>query len=186
MSPLPPKKKTTNKGCKGTKGSSLVSLVSSRAATQPTLRGRALRLLARRDWSREALRKRLLSAPIDDAECTDATEVDALLDDFAARGWLSDARYAEAIVRSRQSRYGKTAIARRLKQAGVTDDDAATALAVIDDEQEFQTAVTLLRRKFREPPTGKKETARQVRFLQARGYSLRLALRALKESAAQE
>ena len=188
MSPLPPTKKTTNKGSKGTKGSSLVSLVSSRAATQPTLRGRALRLLARRDWSREALRKRLLSvsASADDSECTDAAEVDVLLDDFATRGWLSDARYAEAIVRSRQSRYGKTAIARRLKQAGVTDDDAATALAVIDDEQEFQTAVTLLRRKFREPPTEKKETARQVRFLQARGYSLRLALRALKQGNAED
>lgn len=184
MSPLPPKRKTTNKGCKGT------SLVSPGAATQPTLRGRALRLLARRDWSREALRKRLLSVaiavPDDDSVSVDAQEVDALLDDFSARGWLSDARYAEAIVRSRQSRYGKTAIARRLKLAGVTDDDAAAALAVIDDEQEFQTAVTLLRRKFREPPTEEKEKARQVRFLQARGYGLRLALRVLKHGNAED
>jgi regulatory protein len=138
--------------------------------------------LARRDWSREALRTRLLAA----AGNEDASpgQVDALLDDFAARGWLSDARYAEAIVRSRQSRNGKTAIARRLKQAGISDEDSAIALSSIDSEQEFQAALMLWRRKFGAPPAGEKEKVRQVRFLVSRGYSLGLALRVLKQGGA--
>jgi regulatory protein len=138
--------------------------------------------LARRDWSREALRIRLLAAAGD--ENASAGEVDALLDDFASRGWLSDARYAEAIVRSRQSRNGKTAIARRLKQAGISDEDSASALSAIDNEQEFQAALSLWRRKFGAPPASEKEKARQVRFLVARGYSFGLALRVLKQGSA--
>lgn len=169
MSPLSPKKRTNN-------SSSLASLGES---AQPTLRGRALRLLARRDWSRHTLRGKLLEHAADAAALE---ALDALLEEFAQRGWISDARYAESVVRVRKDRYGKAAIARRLKQAGVPEATTAEALADMDADHEFQTALSLCRRKFREPPTDDKEKARQVRFLQARGYSLGLALQVVKNA----
>lgn len=151
----------------------------ARKPAQPTLRGRALRLLARREFSRQEIESRL--RPYADPE--KPGELDALLAEFTERGWMSDTRYADAIVRVRKDRYGKRAIDQRLKQAGVSEETRASALAGIDADYELDTAAALLARKFRAPPTGDKEKARQVRFLQARGYSLNLALRALKKSA---
>jgi len=153
--------------------------VSPGKAAQPTLRGRALRLLARREFSRQELEKRL--RPYVDPE--NPGELGALLDEFSERGWISDARYADAIVRVRKDRYGKRAIDQRLKQAGVSEEARVSALAGIDADHELASATTLLQRKFRSAPADEKDKARRVRFLQARGYSLNLALRALKKSA---
>lgn len=149
-------------------------------AAQPTLRSRALRLLARREFSRQEIEQRL--RPYVDVD--KPGELGVLLDEFTERGWVSDARYADAIVRGRKDRYGKRAIDQQLKQAGVSEEARASALAGIDADHELASATALLRRKFRAPPNDDKEKARQVRFLQARGYSLNLALRALKQCAA--
>lgn len=150
-------------------------------ATQPTLRVRALRLLARRDWSRQAFHDRLATHAADEGG---RAELAALLDEFTQQGWISDARYAEAVVRQRKDRYGKAAIARRLKQAGVTEAAIADAVGALNADHEFTTALALIRRKFRTPPQDEKEKARQIRFLQARGYSFALALRVIKKSGA--
>jgi regulatory protein len=155
------------------------SLGSQGKAAQPTLRGRALRLLARREFSRQELEDRLR----EHADPENPGELGTLLDEFSERGWVSDARYADAIVRVRKDRYGKRAIDQRLKRAGLSEEARATALAGIDADHEFEAAVALLRRKFRAPPVDDKDKARQVRFLQARGYSLNLALKALKRNA---
>jgi SOS response regulatory protein OraA/RecX len=40
----------------------------------------------------------------------------------------------------------------------------------------------LCQRKFRRAPVDQKEKARQIRFLQSRGYSIGLALRVLKQT----
>lgn len=144
--------------------------------TQPTLRGRALRLLGRRECSRQELDKRLR------AYSQDANELAALLDDLAARGWLSDVRFADAVVRRRTGQFARRAIAQELKKAGVDEDVRAAALAEFDPEMEFVAALALCRRKFRSAPSDAKEKARQIRFLQSRGYSLSLALRVLKQT----
>lgn len=137
-----------------------------------------MRLLARRDWSRAALCERLQPYAAAEGE---AEALDALLNEFTERGWISDARYAEAVVRQRKDRYGKAAITRRLKQAGVSEAAITQAVGTLDADHEFNTALALWRRKFRALPTDEKEKARQIRFLQARGYSLALALRVLKQ-----
>ena len=70
-----------------------------RAARPPkTLKARAIGLLARREHSRAELRERLLATGAD----REATE--ALLDELAALGFLSDARFAHAVVRQKQGR----------------------------------------------------------------------------------
>src|SRR5262245_5374372 len=65
----------------------------------PTLRNRALQLLARRDHSRLELKRRLTPH----VEAGDDVEV--LLDDLTARGWLSEARLAEATARTKARRF---------------------------------------------------------------------------------
>ena len=145
-------------------------------AQPPSLRGRALRLLGRREFSRAELESRLRP------HTESPEELHALLDELAERGGLSDTRFAEALVRQRKDRYGKRAIAQRLKQAGVSAEDTAAALTGMDADTEFHTACALLQRKFRHPPADDKEKARQVRFLQARGYTIGTTLRVLKAS----
>ena len=162
-----------------TKKSSPQSLTRE-GATQPSLRGRALRLLGRREFSRQELDKRLRSFTDDPAD------LETLLDDLSERGWLSDARYADAVVRKRTGQYARRSIAQELKQAGVAVEVTDTALAALDPDEEFAAALALCRRKFRHAPADQKEKARQIRFLQSRGYSLSMVLRVLKQGGDKE
>jgi regulatory protein len=125
-----------------------------RKTTQPTLRGRALRLLGRREFSRQELDKRLR------AYSETPVEMEALLDDLTERGWLSDARYADALVRKRSGQFARRAIAQELRQAGVAMEviDAALAQNLADDpDAEFAAALTLCQRKFRRAPADQKK-----------------------------
>jgi regulatory protein len=158
-----------------TKKSSPQSLTRE-SATQPSLRGRALRLLGRREFSRQELEGRLRGH----ADAGNPAELETLLDDLAQRGWLSDARYADTVVRKRTGQYSRRSIAQELKKAGVAPEVSDTALAALDPDEEFAAALALCRRKFRHDPVDQKEKARQIRFLQSRGYSLSLVLRVLK------
>jgi len=150
---------------------------------QPSLRGRALRLLGRREFSRQELEKRLRPYIADAVDADNPAELETLLDDLAERGWLSDARYADLVVRKRTGQYARRSIAQELKRAGVNEEVTAAALArnlESDPDEEFAAALALCRRKFRRAPVDQKEKARQIRFLQSRGYSIGLALRVLK------
>lgn len=106
--------------------------------------------------------------------------VDATLAELAEAGYLSDARYAHAVVAQRAGRYGKRAIAYALKERGIAAADAAQALAPLADVDEFAQAQALWRQRFGTPPANEREKGRHVRFLQARGYSLSVALRVLR------
>ncbi|MBK8686944.1 MAG: recombinase RecA [Betaproteobacteria bacterium] len=146
-----------------------------RAARPPkTLKARAIGLLARREHSRAELRERLLATGAD----REATE--ALLDELAALGFLSDARFAHAVVRQKQGAYAQRAIADTLKQKGVTADAARAALA--DSPIDDATALAVLwRRRFGRAPADDREKARQVRFLQSRGFALSAIFRLLRD-----
>ncbi len=146
------------------------------STTQPSLRGRALRLLGRREFSRHELAKRLRGY----VDADNPVELETLLDDLTGRGWLSDARYADAVVRRRAGHFARRAIAQELKKAGVNEEVTAAALPAVDPDAEFAAALALCRRKFHRAPADQKEKARQIRFLQSRGYSLSLVLRVLK------
>ncbi len=173
--------------------------------SQPlSLRGRALRLLGRRELSRQELEGKLrryvgVAADVDTGADVDfdatfgaekppppptAADLEALLDDLTERGWLSDARYAEALVRKRTGNFARRSIAQELKRAGVDEDVTAAALTQnpeSDPDEEFAAALALCQRKFRRVPADQKEKARQIRFLQSRGYSIGLALRVIKQ-----
>jgi regulatory protein len=106
--------------------------------------------------------------------------IDATLTELAEAGYLSDARCAEAVVAQRAGRYGKRAIAYALKSRGITAADATQAMAPLAEGDELAEAEALWRQRFGTAPADDREKARQVRFLQARGYSLSVALRVLR------
>jgi len=136
-----------------------------RMATNPSLRQRALDLLARREHTRSELQRKL--AP----HSEDPDEVSELLDELARRGWLSDARFAESLVHDKQARFGSTRLAYELRQRGVPDDVVREQLAELKDT-ELDRARQVWQSKFGVPPEDAKDRARQMRFLQSRGFSL--------------
>lgn len=140
------------------------------------LRNTALRLLARREYARAELAQRLR------ARGASADDVDATLDALAADGYLSDERFAELLVQSRAGRFASRAIAHELKERGVATDAAQAALAQLATSDEFADARALWERRFGAPPADERDKARQVRFLLARGYSMSVALRVLRDA----
>jgi regulatory protein len=138
-----------------------------------SLKAQAIRLLARREHARAEIEAKLL------ARGHDKAEVRAVLDELARLGYLSDARYARSLAGQKAGRYSRRGIAAELKARGVaqSDIDAAIAEAGIDDEQSL---AALWQRRYGHPPEDEREKARQVRFLQSRGFSLSAILKLLR------
>ena len=114
----------------------------------------------------------------------DRNEVDRVLDDLVARGLLSDARFANAVVAHKAGTHSKRAIGAALKAHGVDDETIERAIegAAIDDERAL---LALWRRRFGRVPADGREKARQVRFLQSRGFSLSAILKLLRDPTGQ-
>lgn len=144
-----------------------------------SLRERALGFLSRREHSRLELKRKL--AP----HAGDEHEVETLLDDFAARGWLSEARFTEQILHARRSKYGAQRIVQELKEKGVSADTVAAILPELR-ESELETARAVWARKFGVLPQDARERAKQMRFLMSRGFSSGLIARVLRGSGESE
>jgi regulatory protein len=137
------------------------------------LRARALRLLARREHSRAELKRKL--AP----HAGEGPDLDALLDDFAQRGWLSEERFVEQTVRAKARKYGPLKIAHHLREKGIDEAGIEKGLAQAR-EGEGEALASAWRSRFGRLPADEAEKARQVRFLQQRGFPLEEVLRFLK------
>jgi len=146
-----------------------------RAKAPVSVRATAIRMLARREHGRTELAQRLKmrGAP--------AAEVESVLDELQQLGLLSDSRYAHSLVTQMTGRYAKRAIVHTMRKRRVATDavaDVDAELGAIDDESD---ARAILARRYPDPPADDRELARQVRFLQARGYALSLILRIVRE-----
>jgi regulatory protein len=137
------------------------------------LRARALRLLARREHSREELRRKLA------AHGGEGIDLDALLDDFTRRGWLSEERFVEQAVRAKASKFGLLRIAHHLRQRGIDEAGIAQAVSQAASAEE-ETLAAVWRSRFGTPADDAAGMARQVRFLQGRGFALDAILRMLR------
>jgi regulatory protein len=158
-----------------------VSEIGSKKPKQcPSLKARALRLLSLREYSRKGLAAKLAESEarwaklggdqVDQAPESTSVQITAVLDDFEARGWLSDDRFAEALVRRRSERYGTRKIADELQRAGVDGAQSAVLLQSLR-ETEYQRAYNLWTRKYGLAAQDQKERARQYRFLASKGFS---------------
>ena len=131
----------------------------------PSLKARAMRLLARREHSREELRRKLLP------HVAEGDDLGGVLDELAARGWLSDARFAEQSIRSKARRYGPIKLAHALRAKGV-DEEAIAAAFRAAGEDGASNLESVWKTRFKALPTDDRERARQARFLQGRGFPL--------------
>ena len=148
------------------------------AVAAARVRAAAIRYLARREYSRAELRQRLLRRGFG-VEITDVA-----LDALVVAGYLSDARTAESTVAQKAGQFGRRAIEHALKQRGIGAADIATALTSVAHADEFAQAREVWLRRYGAPPASERERARQIRFLQARGYPLAVALRVLRVAGA--
>lgn len=138
------------------------------------LKARALRLLSGREHSRAELARKLGSEANQD-------ELDALLDRLESLDLLSDARFAESYVRSRQARIGNRRLRMELRQKGVADDLIDSALNEGVDTDDAARAREVWEKKFGRQPADAREWARQARFLQSRGFAADVIHQILKD-----
>ena len=149
------------------------------ASVDGQLRARALRLLARREHSRAELRRKL--AP----HAQEGSDLEALLDDFTRRGWLSEERFVEQTVRVKSRRFGPLKIAHHLREKGIDEAGIAEALSrsTIDRDEALEA---VWRSRFGRAPVDAAEKARQIRFLQGRGFALESIRKLLRGVATRE
>lgn len=137
------------------------------------LRERALRLLARREHSRAELLRKLEQAGFD------RLDIATLLDAFEAKTWLSDRRFAESYVADHRARAGSVKLAYDLRQRGVGDSIVKSVLGDNRDS-ELDRAREVWRKKFATAPADAAEKAKQIRFLQSRGFTPEVIRRAIR------
>ena len=126
--------------------------------------------MARREHSRFELAHKLERAG------ANREELAAVLDEFEAKNWLSDRRFAESYVADHRAREGAVKLAYALRQRGIADSLIAEVLATLNashlDDSEVARARAVWRKKFPIPPNTQQERAKQMRFLQGRGFSI--------------
>jgi regulatory protein len=140
----------------------------ARAGKKPSLKARALAMLAQRDHSAAELRRKLLrhasadadtgasAAESDAADAVDRTaaaaQVDAVIDWLREHRYLSEERFIESRVHTRAARFGNLRIRQELAQHGLAlPPQAAQALK----DSELERATEVWRRKFGMPPSAR-------------------------------
>ncbi|MCK0768904.1 regulatory protein RecX [Chromohalobacter canadensis] len=132
---------------------------------ETTPRDDAIRLLARRDYSRAELVSRLTTRGHERAD------IALTLDGLAEEGLQSDARFAEQFVRSRLSRgQGEMKIRAELSSRGITDEMAQEALES-EGPDWYRLACEALAKRFDSPGREPRERAKRERFLASRGFA---------------
>lgn len=138
----------------------------------PSLRERALGYLARREYSRAELCRKLQPH-------ANEAELHAMLEEFHQRGWLSDVRYADQMAHARRGKCGSLKLAHELRTHGVDESLVHQTIAEFGKE-DTDTARALWRKKFGQLPHDRTEWARQARYLQGRGFATSIIVTVLK------
>ena len=123
-------------------------------------------MLARREHSGAELRVKLA------AKGFPADIINDALSDLYRSGWLSDERFVEAFLRVRSERgYGPVRIRAELKERGIDDELIAMHLDPRDSSWLRRLQGVRVKRFGAERPAEFADKARQMRFLQARGFT---------------
>jgi regulatory protein len=136
----------------------------SRAKKPQSLREQALACLARREHSRAELTRKLGQAG------HPPEEIPPLLDEFESKNWLSDRRFAESYVADHRARSGPVKLAYELRLRGL-DEHLIEAVLAETRASELERAREIWRKKFGARPIDSQGKARQMRFLQSRGFN---------------
>lgn len=130
---------------------------------QPSLKGRALRLLSGREHSRAELQRKLAQHE------TEPGELARALDELEAKGFINEQRVLESVLHRRAARLGAARLRQELQAKGLDPQAVAEAVASLQDTEEAR-AREVWRKKFGTPPMDANDRAKQMRFLLARGF----------------
>jgi len=117
--------------------------------------------------------------------CEFPEQIEQLLDALAARGWLSEARFAESRANTLARKFGSRKIEYDLKSRGVSDEVVERTLEQALTH-ELDNCRVAWEKKFGVLPHNAAERGRQMRFLAGRGFSAEAVRRILKTGEADE
>ncbi len=137
-----------------------------------SLKGRALRLLARREYSRLELERRLQRFE------ETPNELAHVLDELQTRGFIDEQRVVESVLHQRASKFGVERIEQELQAKGVAPETVTLAVSELRGT-DLERAQEIWRKKFGTPASAAGDYARQARFLLARGFGSEVIRRVL-------
>jgi regulatory protein len=167
----------------------------ARRVAQPiSLKGRALRLLSGREYSRFELERKLAEHEAQPGELVKA------LDELQAKGFISDQRAAASVVHRRSGRMGAARVAQEMQRKGLGADLVSEAVQSLRDT-EYDRALEVWRKKYGhrlavaeegagdEAPVdpqiarqnAAREKVRQMRFLLTRGFAPEVIRRVVRD-----
>lgn len=156
------------------------------------LKAKALQYLARREYTRAELQTKLLAWAVaqqrkaqrslalegEDADFPEAgdmvtsalnQQVQAMVEDCEARGWVSDERVLESVLHQRSPRLGVRRLQRELAAKGIDEALMHEALQTLKGS-ELERAYGVWRRRFSALPADAAGYQKQARFLTYRGF----------------
>ena len=140
---------------------------------QPSLKGRALRLLSQREHSRTELERKLAQHEEVPGELAKA------LNELQARDFINDGRAIESVVHRRAGKLGAARVRQELAAKGLSGEAVAQAMEVLRDT-ELSRAREVWRKKFGQAPADAHERAKQMRFLITRGFAAEVVRRVVQ------
>ncbi len=130
------------------------------------IRKECLRLLTRRDHSRQELQDKLTFKGYD------RNRVSETVDELSLQSWQSDSRYAENYARMRsQKGFGPVRIAFELRQQGIDPSEIENAMRKATDDWQSLLEQVYLKKFSSAASFDRNERAKRIRFLLQRGFS---------------
>ena len=130
----------------------------------PSVKARAVSLLAQREYSRQELTDKLTAAQ------ASPEEVEQALAQLAAKGLVNDARVVETLVNRRSGKLGASRLRQELQAKGVSAELVAETMANLKGT-ELARAQAVWQKKFGQLAATSAERNKQARFLASRGFS---------------
>ena len=130
----------------------------------PSVKARAVSLLAQREYSRQELTDKLTAAQ------ASPEEVEHALAQLEAKGLVDDARVVETLVNRRSGKLGASRLRQELQAKGVSPELVAETMASLKGS-ELARAQAVWQKKFGQLAATSAERNKQARFLASRGFS---------------
>ena len=130
----------------------------------PSVKARAVSLLAQREYSRQELTDKLTAAQ------ASPEEVEQALAQLEAKGLVDDARVVETLVNRRSDKLGASRLRQELQAKGVSAELVAETMAGLKGT-ELARAQAVWQKKFGQLAATSAERNKQARFLASRGFS---------------
>ena len=141
------------------------------------LRNRALYYLAKREYSFQELVNKTLKY----AEELGLNKKDCefIISKLREQNLQSDQRFCESYINSKKNKFGAQKIVFELTQKGVSEDLVATFIGELVNN-EYDLALQVWNKKYSHVTQDINEKAKQIRFLQSRGFSFETIKKIIK------